>query len=222
MPEELLPITEEPAEIEAAFSRRSWLSLLALTGAGLFVSTQKSEAISGFFSSFGDTHSGIHNVSRGTSAAASKVTGMGNLGPNLSAYSSYLQKLRLKNITVQQIIAAHNKSRGSVHNVLPARALWANIRNTMKVVDSLATRLDHPIDQIVSVYRSPAYNARCAGAKSNSYHLRNNAMDVTFDCSPGKVAAMARAMRSSGLFAGGVGRYPGFTHVDTRGKNADW
>ncbi len=222
MPEELPPIIEESVEIEAAFSRRSWLSLLALTGAGLFVGTQNSEAISGFFSSFGDAHSGVHNMGRKVTTATGNMASFGGLGPNLSAYSAYLQKLKLKNITIQQIIAAHNKKRGSVQNMLPSRALWANIRNTMKVVDSLATRLDHPIDQVVSVYRSPAYNARCAGAKSNSYHLRNNAMDVTFDCSPGKVAAMARAMRSSGLFAGGVGRYPGFTHVDTRGKNADW
>ena len=40
--------------------------------------------------------------------------------------------------------------------------------------------------------------------------------------SPGKVAAMVRAMKSSGLFKGGVGRYGNFTHVDTRGQNADW
>ena len=27
---------------------------------------------------------------------------------------------------------------------------------------------------------------------------------------------------SCGLFKGGVGQYPGFTHMDTRGSNADW
>ena len=57
-----------------------------------------------------------------------------------------------------------------------------------------------PVEEIVSVYRTPAYNARCPGAKSNSYHVRNNAMDIVFNCPPGKVAAMARAMRATGLF----------------------
>ncbi len=38
-----------------------------------------------------------------------------------------------------------------------------------------------------------------AQAKSNSYHMRNIAIDVTFNCAPGKVAAMARAMRATGL-----------------------
>ena len=47
-------------------------------------------------------------------------------------------------------------------------------------------------------------------------------MDIVFNCPPGKVAAMARAMRSAGLFKGGVGRYGSFTHIDTRGSNADW
>jgi uncharacterized protein YcbK (DUF882 family) len=99
--------------------------------------------------------------------------------------------------------------------------MWKNIRSTLRVVDSLADRLDVPVKDIVSVYRTPAYNARCPGAKSNSYHLLNNAMDVVFTCPPGKVAAMARAMRSAGLFKGGVGP-TGFTHIDTRGTNADW
>jgi len=32
----------------------------------------------------------------------------------------------------------------------------------------------------------------------------------------------ARKMRTEGLFKGGVGSYSSFTHVDTRGQNADW
>ena len=32
----------------------------------------------------------------------------------------------------------------------------------------------------------------------------------------------AETMRAEGFFAGGIGRYAGFTHVDTRGKAADW
>lgn len=100
--------------------------------------------------------------------------------------------------------------------------MWPNIRSTLRVADSLADRLDLKMKDVISVYRSPAYNSRCPGAKSNSYHTRNNAMDIVFPCKPGKVAAMARAMRATGLFRGGVGRYGGFTHIDTRGANVDW
>jgi uncharacterized protein YcbK (DUF882 family) len=125
-------------------------------------------------------------------------------------------------MSIRQVIAPHAKTHGSVRNTLPPRFLWRNIRSTLKVVDQLAERLDMPVGEIVSVYRTPAYNARCPGAKSNSYHVRNNAMDIVFNCPPGKVAAMARAMRATGLFKGGVGRYGSFTHIDTRGSNADW
>jgi hypothetical protein len=29
-------------------------------------------------------------------------------------------------------------------------------------------------------------------------------------------------VRSKGAFQGGIGRYPDFTHIDTRGYNVDW
>lgn len=144
------------------------------------------------------------------------------LGAQLPGYVGYLQSLRLRHVTVAQIIEPHTKVHGSIHNTLPPKAMWRNIKNTLKVIDALAYRLEMPVDEVVSAYRSPAYNSTCPGAKSNSYHMRNNAIDIRFDCAPGKVAAMARAMRSTGLFQGGVGRYSSFTHVDTRGKNADW
>jgi hypothetical protein len=139
-----------------------------------------------------------------------------------SSYADFLGRMRLRQMSIRQVIAPHAKSHGSVHNTLPPRYLWRNIGSTLKVVDQLADRLDLPLKEIVSVYRTPAYNARCPGAKSNSYHVRNNAMDIVFSCPPGKVAAMARAMRATGLFKGGVGRYGSFTHIDTRGANADW
>lgn len=144
------------------------------------------------------------------------------LGPMLPSYAEFLRKAHLKFVSVRQLIEPHTHIRGKVHNSLPPRSMWPNVRSTLKVIDSLADRLDLQVKDVVSVYRSPAYNAKCPGAKSNSFHMRNNAIDIVFPCAPGKVAAMARAMRSSGMFAGGVGRYAGFTHVDTRGNNADW
>jgi Peptidase M15 len=206
---------EKPA-VAQPMARRSALRLLALTGASLFAGGQSSYAFTDFFAGFG-------------SSSASSLKGLNipviwqtALGPQLPSYVDFLKRCQLRNMTVEQVVEPHTHIRGGVHNTLPPKAMWGNIRSTLRVADSLSDRLDLHIKEVISVYRSPAYNAQCPGAKSSSYHMRNNAMDLVFPCKPGKVAAMARAMRSAGLYKGGVGRYPGFTHIDTRGSNADW
>ncbi len=146
----------------------------------------------------------------------------GVLGPGADAYRNFLSRIGLRKISVQDIMDTHAKAHGSVHNTLPPRQLWSNIRSTLLTLDKVAVRLGEPVGEVISVYRSPAYNARCPGAKCNSYHIRNNAIDIRFNSSSRKVAATARDIRKEGLFKGGVGRYPGFTHIDTRGSNADW
>lgn len=211
---ELDPTPEDNSPV--LITRRRMFSLLAATGASLFFSSGRSEA---FFNFFDGMSSAPSNTLQSLNIP---LEWKSKLGSNLAPYAHYLRTANLKNITVRQMIAPHTKSRGTVQNTLPPKTMWRNIRSTAKVIDMLVDRLDVPVKDLVSIYRSPAYNARCAGAKSNSYHLRNNAIDVTFQCAPGKVAAMARAMRSAGLYKGGVGRYGGFTHVDTRGNNVDW
>ncbi|MCX7869930.1 MAG: D-Ala-D-Ala carboxypeptidase family metallohydrolase, partial [Terrimicrobiaceae bacterium] len=144
------------------------------------------------------------------------------LGPSLPAYCKFLQSLGLQRLAIRQIIAPHTNERRGVRNALPPKPLWRNVRETLRVIDGLSRRLELRPREVVSVYRTPAYNARCPGARSNSWHLRNNAVDIKFPCSPGLVAAMLKEMRAAGVFRGGIGRYGGFTHVDTRGTNADW
>lgn len=146
----------------------------------------------------------------------------GVIGANGDAYRKFLSRMGLRRISIQQIMDSHAKSRRGIHNTLPPRQLWGNIRSTLLALDKVAVRLGEPVDEVLSVYRSPAYNATCPGAKSHSYHMRNNAIDIRFHSSPRKVAAAARDLRKTGLFKGGVGRYPGFVHMDTRGTNADW
>lgn len=137
-------------------------------------------------------------------------------------YVAYLQRLNLRRIKVEQIIEPHLRTKGFVKNTLPPKSMWRNIRKTLLVADRLARHLNEPVDEVVSAYRSPAYNARCAGARRNSYHMHNMALDLKFRTSPRTVARLARALREHGLFQGGVGSYSGFTHIDTRGKKADW
>ncbi len=197
-------------------TRRGALRLLALTGAGLAAGTTSSHAFWDFLSGF---DAGSPETLRDLRIPAAW---MSDLGSQLPSYAAFLRRMNLRHVTVKQVIEPHTRKRGTVQNSLPPRSMWPNIRSTLRVVDSLAQRLELPVKEVVSAYRSPRYNAKCPGAKSSSYHLRNNATDLTFSCPPGKVAAMARAMRSTGLFKGGVGRYGGFTHIDTRGANADW
>ena len=212
--EVMAPENDDPKP--SLLTRRGILRLFVLTGAGLAAGSGTSQAFVDFFSSY-------QPVSRGLLDKLDIPTDwVPQLGSQLPNYADFLGRIRLRQMSIRQVIAPHAKSHGSVHNTLPPRYLWRNIGSTLKVVDQLADRLDMPVKEIVSVYRTPAYNARCPGAKSNSYHVKNNAMDIVFSCSPGKVAAMARAMRATGLFKGGVGRYGSFTHIDTRGANADW
>ncbi|MEK7950376.1 D-Ala-D-Ala carboxypeptidase family metallohydrolase [Luteolibacter soli] len=143
-------------------------------------------------------------------------------GGELKAYADFLASLRLERLTPHQVIASHAKQRGSVWNSLPPRTLWRQMAPTLRVIDRVSAQLGQPVKEVVSAYRAPSYNARCPGAKSGSYHQANVAIDVVFDASPSTVAQTARTMRSSGLFRGGVGRYPTFTHIDTRGQNVDW
>ncbi len=143
-------------------------------------------------------------------------------GKNLDNYMDFLARLNLENITVQQVIDAHAKHRGGVWNQLPHSSLWKNISPTLKAADRIARHLKVPVKEIVSAYRAPAYNARCAGARRASWHQTNYALDVSFPVRASVVTRTARDLRNKGLFRGGVGGYSSFTHIDSRGSNIDW
>lgn len=204
---------ETTTEGASVLTRRRVLRLFALTGAGFFAGGTSSQAFWEAFAGASPETLRKLNIPR---------EWQDRFGPRLLDYVGFLKGIGLRRITVRQIIEPHMHIHGSVRNTLPPRAMWKNIRSTLRVADLLVARLEVPLVEIVSAYRSPAYNATCPGAKSSSYHMRNNALDLRYACPPGKVAAMARAMRTTGLYQGGVGRYGNFTHVDTRGRNADW
>lgn len=143
-------------------------------------------------------------------------------GANLTKYVEYINSLKLKNISAQQVIEAHAKKRGSVWNRLPQKDWWKRMGYTLRVVDRISSEMKVPVKEIISAYRTPQYNARCSGAKSQSWHQANIAVDVKFDTSARNVTTAARALRDRGLFKGGVGSYSSFTHIDTRGQNVNW
>jgi hypothetical protein len=76
---------------------------------------------------------------------------------------------------------------------------------------------------IMSGYRPTAYNTRIGGAKFSQHiydlHPDTVAADLTFE--RGRPSDWADAAESL-CERGGLGRYPGFVHVDNRGTNARW
>lgn len=143
-------------------------------------------------------------------------------GLDVMRYANYIKALKLKNITPHMVLQPHFKTRGRLANSLPPRFMWRNISTTLRVIDAMSSRMRATPKELVSIYRSPAYN-RAVRGRSQSQHLQNTAVDVQFnDVSAYTVASVVRKMRSEGVFRGGVGRYSSFTHIDSRGQNVDW
>jgi hypothetical protein len=103
-------------------------------------------------------------------------------------------------------------------NTDPPRSLWPSLLAVTRVADEARHRLGKPL-RINSAYRNAAYNRAIGGAPA-SIHMRGGALDLSG--SPVTLRRILREMRDEGLFKGGIGRYPTFTHVDVRGKNVDW
>jgi len=199
---------------DAGIARRDFLRTAAFAGAALMIGAS-SNANAFWFLSSPSTGSDLMKE-------LEIPTGwLERFGSSLPEYVKFLHRLRLKNIPVKAIIQPQLKVRGKIANVLPPKAAWKNMVPTLRAVDRLATVLDEPLVEVISAYRSPAYNRSC-GSSGSSQHLRNSAVDLRFNSPPRVVSKVARDLREKGLFLGGVGRYSGFTHIDTRGRNADW
>lgn len=137
-------------------------------------------------------------------------------------YEAFLQTLNLRHLTPMEILRPHFKVRGTVANSLPPQELWHHLAATLHVADEVRHQLGVRLLSVISAYRSPAYNAACPGAARSSFHMQNMALDLVYDCEAAHVVKAAEAIRAKGFFKGGIGRYAGFTHIDTRGTNSDW
>lgn len=143
-------------------------------------------------------------------------------GKDVLCYANYIKGLRLKNITPYMVLKPHFKTCGRTANSIPPQYMWKRIAPTLRMIDAMSSKMHAPVSDFLSIYRSPRYN-RAVRGRSHSQHLENRAVDVRFKgVSPYTVAKVARRIRAQGKFAGGVGRYSSFTHVDTRGRNVDW
>ena len=213
--------------LETALDRRRVISGLGLTGLGLLVSSTSASAF---------TSSAAPKVTAPTQSRSGHASPHGeridltalnpdwarNQGSLLPEYTRYLWNLKLKAISPAQVIEAHAKNKGAIWNTLPPKAWWTRMGYTLRVADRIALEMNVNQVEVVSAYRSPAYNAHCEGAKARSWHQANVAVDVKFAARASQVTATARNLRDRGLFKGGVGGYWDFTHIDTRGENMNW
>lgn len=227
-PSSLILPTDSPVGFA---SRRKVIGTLGLAATALYASTGTASAW------FGENENDIPVV-KVKSVASDARTSKGSApskniggfpeewvrlqGRNLKDYAAYLNSLKMRNISAQDVIAAHAKERGSVWNMLPPRQWWSRMGYTLRVVDRISSEMRVPVKEVVSAYRVPGYNARCGGARRQSWHQANVAVDVQFDTSARNVTSAARSLRDRGLFKGGVGGYSSFTHIDTRGQNVNW
>ena len=109
-------------------------------------------------------------------------------------------------------------------NTDPPEDVWDNVVDLVRVLQEFRTRIGAPV-RLLSVYRSKPYNT-CIGGASKSHHMAFRAADfVVLDNGTGPVdwARILNSMRGpENLFKGGLKAYRTFTHVDTRGHNANW
>ena len=144
-------------------------------------------------------------------------------GEDVNKYAEFILDLNLKNITPRMVLEPHFKSRRGVVNDLPPKKTWRNIKETLKIIDCVCSETGLKIYKIISAYRSPEYNKAVRGSLY-SYHMQNNAVDVIFkNASAWKAKKVMCDYRDKmQKFKGGIGYYKSFTHIDTRGENADW
>lgn len=95
-----------------------------------------------------------------------------------------------------------------------------------KLVELLQSLRNHFGRAIVlnSGYRSPEWNKK-VGGEPNSFHMRGMAADFNVS---GYTPSEVRKVIESGKVKGvdlekiGLGSYPNFTHIDSRGKKGRW
>ena len=135
-------------------------------------------------------------------------------------YREWLTAQRLLFGFETEIASRADAVTNGVTNDAPPVQMWHRILPTVHLVEKLRERFG--ATTINSAYRSPAYNA-AVGGKVASRHMSNDALDVRCATgTPEQWAEFLRGVRRGGVFAGGIGTYPTFVHVDTRGTNTDW
>lgn len=133
----------------------------------------------------------------------------------------YLTGLQLRHFTAEELMYLGSSHQDNGLNHLPPAALWQNIVRPAQVADLARSSLQSPL-RVISAFRGEKYNEAVSGA-SGSYHTLFNAIDLA----PVRIPArqlfdLLYSWREEEVFAGGLGLYRDFVHLDTRGVNSTW
>lgn len=143
--------------------------------------------------------------------------------PSYATFEEWFDDQGLKHFTGKEIASYFSRveNTSKIKNSAPPRELWENFLPVIKIVDDLREALDVSV-VVTSSYRSPAYNM-AVGGKSGSTHMKFQAADIQAKgIPPVEVHKILSRWRDQGRFKGGLGLYPTFVHVDTRGVNRSW
>lgn len=141
----------------------------------------------------------------------------------------FIDSLNLRYFKGAEFTWLWSRTRKGVVNSCPPESLWDNCVKPLVVLDEVRHIAGTPI-KVTSAYRSPAYN-KAVGGESMSYHMAFMALDSISKKDPRWIAGIAKELRGrrfklptggSFVFRGGIGIYPSFVHIDTRGKDANW
>jgi len=137
------------------------------------------------------------------------------------SFSEWFTKQAFRHFKADELTWYFSRVRNGVRNSEPPREIWANIVPTLRILDDLRAHLGKPIT-ISSTYRAIPYN-RQIRSPDTSLHVSFKAVDFTVKgASPAEVFRTLSAWRKAGKWVGGLGKYPTFVHIDTRGSNATW
>jgi hypothetical protein len=150
-----------------------------------------------------------------------------------AAFEDFIDGLGFPNFRGSEFTPYWSRMRNGVRNSAPPRELWPNIVPTLAVLQRFRTEIGRPV-QLLSTYRSPAYN-RAVGGATESMHKHFRAIDFTVSSgTPTQWARRLRGYRGQSFddpaaghrfaFHGGIGIYTAsnFVHIDTRGRDVDW
>jgi len=143
----------------------------------------------------------------------------------LEQFEAFVARLRIRHFAAHEFLAMGGSNTSGPcagKNHLPPSNMWTTFAATALFADAIRARLGSALI-ILSGYRSDSYNA-CIGGASQSQHKRFCALDITpASASIHDLWSAARALRAeTPQFAGGIGKYNSFVHIDTRGANVDW
>lgn len=144
----------------------------------------------------------------------------------MDRFGRFVEGLNLRHFRPQEFLVLGNSNapggRCAGLNTFPPASAWARLGPTANMIDEVRQRLGGTVI-ILSGYRSDGYN-RCIGGASRSQHKEFCALDMApRSASVADLWRVAREVRGANpRFAGGIGRYSSFVHIDTRGGNVDW